>query len=109
MPASKRPQITLDDTTWKRLNVLVERSAHLDVNSVLRDCISRGLNAAEAEVYNSENKELINQKLKQRQGKMAQALEEIKQIVADLPDLASQIDIEPFQKAIADIEKGLSD
>ena len=101
--ANKRPQITLDDSTWQRLNALVSKTAHLDVNSVLRDCISRGLNAVEAEAYSSENKQLVNQKLKQRQGSMTQALETLKEFIDGDADGAEAVD------AISILEKGLSD
>ena len=103
----QRPQITFDDVTWGRLNSLLPQTAHLDVNSVLRDCISRGLSALEGEVYGSENKRLVRQKLQQRQGSMQNALDALRQQLLDINMTSDQMDA--LGAALNDLEKGLAD
>ena len=98
-PDKKRPQITLDDVTLSRLEALIEKTAHLDLNAVLRDCLSRGLNSLEAEAYSSENKQLVNQKLKQRQGSMVEALAVLQQLSDD----------PVYAEAISTLQRGLTD
>ena len=103
MPTSKkRPQLAMDDETYQRIESLVQKTAHLDMQTVMRECLSRGLASLEMEVYGAENRRLVNRKQKQRQGSMAEALQVLKDKVAGRSDAE-------VAAAIAALEKGLSD
>ena len=106
--ATQRPQVTLDDGVIDRLNRLAPLTAHLDFNGNLREAISRGLASMEAEFIGAETKRLVNQKLKQRQGSMAQALEVNKSLLGEEGEWGIEVD-KSVLDAIATLEKGLSD
>ena len=97
--ANQQRSITLPEEIWKEIDDL----ALMQPGELTRELIMRGLRAYKAELATAityENKQLVNQKLKQRQGSMTQALETLKQIVGGSSEAAD---------AIAAIEKGLND
>lgn len=91
-------------STWQRVDKLTEKLGLLDYGDLLRQFVADGLNRFEVEVLTTENKQLVNQKLRQRQGNMAEALKVIRRInTPNAPEDNELVD------AIATIEKGLSD
>ena len=102
--AQIRPQLAIDEEFVERLKALVPQSAHLKLNDLLREALSRGVASLELELLGAENKRLLNQKMKQRQGDMAKALEIVKNGVK----FGEASDAEMLE-AIAVMEKGLSD
>lgn len=102
MPNAQR-SITLPEEVWQEIDDL----AIMQPGELTRELIMRGLRAYKAELATAmsyENKQLVNQKLKQRQGSMSQALEVFK-LLLNGNDTVSPDDLEA---AIATIEKGLT-
>lgn len=98
--ANSQRSITLPDEIWKEIDDL----AIMQSGELTRELIMRGLRVYKSELAKAasyENSQLVNQKLKQRQGSMAEALKVLKAKVDGGDTEAAD--------AIAAIEKGLSD
>lgn len=104
-----RRYLTMPDTTWKRVDGLTEKLGLLDYGDLLRQFVADGLNRLEVEVLTTENKQLVNQKLRQRQSNMAEALRTLRRAWDDTDGESLAIDFDAAMAAIATIEKGLSD
>lgn len=98
--SNSQRSITLPNVVWEEIDDL----AIMQPGELTRELIMRGLRVYKAELAKAasyENSQLVNRKLKQRQGSMALALQVLKAKVdggdAEVAD------------AIAAIEKGLSD
>ncbi len=101
--ANQQRSITLPEGVWAEIDEL----AIMQPGELTRELILRGLRAYKAELATAmsyENKQLVNQKLKQRQGDMADALEVIKLI-----ETSSAPEPDELRDAIATLERGLSD
>lgn len=101
-----KKSIVVPSTLW----VEIEKLAPSTPAELAARLVERGLRVYQAELaaalelelneLEKSNKILVNQKLRQRQGKMTAALEQLKEIVGENPGAA---------EAIAALEKGLSD
>ena len=103
MADTAKRSVTLMASTWKEIDDLADANDEISPAELIRQIILRGLRIYKAEIAKGlelKTKQLVQQKLIQRQGSMAEALKVIKEKAGD--------DVEIVQ-AIAAIEKGLQD
>lgn len=103
MADTAKRSVTLMSSTWDEIDDLANANDEISPAELIRQVILRGLRLYKAEVAKGlelETKQMVQQKLKQRQGSMAQALEILKGRITDDPEAAA---------AIAALERGLTD
>ncbi|WP_163659067.1 hypothetical protein [Adonisia turfae] len=103
MAETAKRSVTLMATTWAEIDELAQANDEISPAELIRQIILRGLRSYKAEIAKGlelKTKQLVQQKLKQRQGSMAEALEVLKAKVANDKEASA---------AIAAIEKGLTD
>ncbi len=103
MADTAKRSVTLMASTWKEIDDLADANDEISPAELIRQIILRGLRIYKSEIAKGlelKNKQLVQQKLIQRQGAMAEALEVIKEKVGDNAEIS---------QAIAAIEKGLRD
>lgn len=104
MADTAKRSVTLMTTTWKEIDDLAKANDEISPAELIRQIILRGLRLYKSEVAKGlelETKQLVQQKLKQRQGSMTEALETLKSKVDGKDADAAQ--------AIAALERGLTD
>ncbi|MEM1242749.1 MAG: hypothetical protein AAGI45_23205 [Cyanobacteria bacterium P01_H01_bin.26] len=102
---TSRRYLTMSNDNWDRLDSLTQKLGLLDYGDLLRQLVADGINQAESEVLATENKRLVNQKLKTRMGAMGAATALLKShLVGGEP-----IDTGVLSEAISTLEKGLID
>ena len=103
MAETAKRSVTLMSTTWTEIDDLAKANDEISPAELIRQIILRGLRSYKAEIAKGlelKTKQLVQQKLKQRQGTMAEALEVLKTKVADDDEATA---------AIAALERGLTD
>lgn len=106
MADTAKRSVTLMAATWEEIDELARSNDEISPAELIRQVILRGLRSYKSEVAKGlelETKQLVQQKLKQRQGSMAQALEVLKEFIDGDADGAEAAD------AISVIERGLTD
>lgn len=110
-----KKSVLVPESIWTEIEALAPSTPA----ELAAELIPRGLSAYKSELAQSmqfelnklekENKLLVQQKMKQRQGDMQEAADEIDAQITNFDVMGVEIDVQAIKDAIAILKKGLTD